>query len=43
MREALYAEEGLRDLEERGCNGYLVRVVVEELVRRLAGELADRA
>lgn len=43
MREALYAEEGLRDLEERGCSGYLVRVVVEGLVRRLAVELANRA
>lgn len=39
MRERPHAEEGLEDLDARGWQSPLVRVVVERLARELAAEM----
>jgi hypothetical protein len=36
MREALRAEDALRDLDENGPRSKLARVIVEQLVQRMA-------
>lgn len=42
MREVPGAEDALRDLDERGPRGALVRIVVERLAREIANEIASR-